>query len=142
MSGRREGSHAQRAFDEAVLRPPSWIRTGGYNLGPKNLVLAMIAFELCWVDAGAATASLQINLALERFMKKHSEQIQKYMAAACPETGKNRKIIRGSFALTEPLPYVGVDAGCFPAVSVSRSGKKQGAGPAGRKARPFITNMG
>ncbi|HEX7619378.1 MAG TPA: acyl-CoA dehydrogenase, partial [Verrucomicrobiae bacterium] len=28
---------------------------GGFISGPKNLVLALIAFELAWVDAGAAT---------------------------------------------------------------------------------------
>ena len=29
---------------------------GGFIAGPKNLALALIAFELSWVDAGAATA--------------------------------------------------------------------------------------
>src|SRR3972149_4754618 len=31
---------------------------GGYLEGPKNLALALVAFELAWVDAGAATSSL------------------------------------------------------------------------------------
>jgi len=35
-----------------------------YLIGPKNLALALIAFELAWVDAGAATASLAGCLAL------------------------------------------------------------------------------
>src|SRR5271157_2087810 len=37
---------------------------GGYIEGPKNLVLALIAFELAWVDGGAATGSLATGLAL------------------------------------------------------------------------------
>jgi len=31
---------------------------GGFISGPKNLALALAAFELAWVDGGAATASL------------------------------------------------------------------------------------
>ena len=31
---------------------------GGFIAGPKNLALALVAFELAWVDGGAATASL------------------------------------------------------------------------------------
>lgn len=55
-----------KAFDEAgvtaaFMEPDQ----GGYITGPKNLVLALVAFELAWVDAGAATASLANNLALE-----------------------------------------------------------------------------
>src|ERR1039457_5118446 len=37
---------------------------GGYIAGPKNLALALLAFELAWVDAGAATGSLASNLGL------------------------------------------------------------------------------
>ena len=37
---------------------------GGFIEGPKNLVLSLVAFELAWVDAGAATGSLAGNLAL------------------------------------------------------------------------------
>ena len=31
---------------------------GGFIVGPKNLALGLAAFELAWVDGGAATASL------------------------------------------------------------------------------------
>ena len=53
------------AFDEsgitaAFLDPEQ----GGFIEGPKNLALALIAFELSWVDAGAATCSLASNLGL------------------------------------------------------------------------------
>src|SRR5690349_5148629 len=37
---------------------------GGLIAGPKNLALALVAFELAWVDAGAATGSLAGFLAL------------------------------------------------------------------------------
>ena len=37
---------------------------GGFIEGPKNLALALVAFELSWVDAGAATCSLAGNLGL------------------------------------------------------------------------------
>ena len=37
---------------------------GGFIEGPKNLALALVAFELAWVDAGAATGSLAGCLAL------------------------------------------------------------------------------
>jgi len=48
-----------QAFDEsgvtgAGLDPEQ----GGFIEGPKNLALALTAFELAWVDAGAATGSL------------------------------------------------------------------------------------
>ena len=54
-----------QAFDQsgitAVFMDPE---QGGYIAGPKNLALALIAFELAWVDAGAATGSLAGCLAL------------------------------------------------------------------------------
>ena len=47
------------AFDKAgitaVFMEPE---QGGFIAGPKNLALALVAFELAWVDGGAATASL------------------------------------------------------------------------------------
>jgi alkylation response protein AidB-like acyl-CoA dehydrogenase len=135
-----------KAFDEAGITAAFMEpEEGGYISGPKNLVLAMIAFELCWVDAGAATASLANNLALEPIHEKGThEQKMKYMGGCVPpKPGENRKIIRGSFALTEPLPYVGVDAGML-------SGKiriaewKEGQEPILQveKRGRFITNMG
>ena len=53
------------AFDRAgltaVFMEPE---EGGFIVGPKNLALALSAFELAWVDGGAATASLAGFLAL------------------------------------------------------------------------------
>ena len=41
---------------------------GGFIVGPKNLALSLSAFELAWVDGGAATASLAGFLALRPSM--------------------------------------------------------------------------
>jgi alkylation response protein AidB-like acyl-CoA dehydrogenase len=86
---------------------------GGFIAGPKNLALALTAFELSWVDGGAATASLASCLALAPIHERGTpEQVARYMSlAAPPQPGEDRKPWRGAFALTEPIPYVGVDTG-------------------------------
>jgi alkylation response protein AidB-like acyl-CoA dehydrogenase len=86
---------------------------GGFIAGPKNLALALTAFELAWVDGGSATASLASCLALSPIHERGTqEQKSRYMTlAAPPQPGEDRKPWRGAFALTEPIPYVGVDAG-------------------------------
>ena len=102
------------AFDQsgitAVFMDPE---QGGYLVGPKNLALALIAFELAWVDAGAATCSLAGCLALAPIHERGTpEQRARYMSLAVPPLpGTDRKPWRGAFCLTEPLPYVGVDTG-------------------------------
>ncbi len=86
---------------------------GGFIAGPKNLALALAAFELAWVDGGAATASMASFLALSPIHERGTqEQITRYKTlAAPPQPGEDRKPWRGAFALTEPIPYVGVDTG-------------------------------
>jgi len=86
---------------------------GGLFAGPKNLALALVAFELAWVDGGAATASLAGCLALAPIHERGTvEQQHHYMSlAAPPQPGETRKPWRGAFCLTEPIPYVGVDTG-------------------------------
>src|ERR1035438_10133829 len=86
---------------------------GGFIAGPKNLALALSAFELAWVDGGAATASLASFLALSPIHERGTqEQVTRYKTlAAPPQHGEDRKPWRGAFALTEPIPYVGVDTG-------------------------------
>jgi len=102
------------AFDSsgitAVFMDPE---EGGLFSGPKNLVLALVAFELAWVDGGAATASLAGCLALAPIHERGTpEQQHHYMRlAAPPQPGEDRKPWRGAFCLTEPIPYVGVDTG-------------------------------
>ena len=86
---------------------------GGFISGPKNLALALAAFELAWVDGGAATASLAGFLALAPIHERGTpEQAAHYMSlSAPPQHGEGRRPWRGAFVLTEPIPYVGVDTG-------------------------------
>lgn len=102
------------AFDQAgVTAAFMEPEEGGFITGPKNLALSLAAFELAWVDGGAATASLAGFLALapihERGTPEQSQHYKKLSAPAQP--GEDRKPWRGAFALTEPIPYVGVDTG-------------------------------
>ena len=54
---------------------------GGFIAGPKNLALALAAFELAWVDGGAATASLAGFLALSPIHERGTpEQSSHYMS--------------------------------------------------------------
>ena len=103
-----------RAFDEggltAMFVDPEH---GGFMAGPKNLALALVAFELAWVDAGAATSSLAQVLALAPIHERGTpEQRATYMSRAIPPApGEHRAHWRGAFCLTEPIPYVGVETG-------------------------------
>jgi alkylation response protein AidB-like acyl-CoA dehydrogenase len=99
-----------RAGISAIFMEPE---EGGFIAGPKNLALALAAFELAWVDGGAATASLAGFLALSPIHERGTpEQARHYKSlAAPPQPGEDRKPWRGAFALTEPIPYVGVDTG-------------------------------
>jgi len=100
------------AFDDAGLTSLFMDpHQGGFIEGPKNLALALVAFELSWVDAGAATGSLATNLALAPIHEKGTPEQRDYYMSRCvpPAPGEDRKILRGAFALTEPLPYIGVD---------------------------------
>jgi alkylation response protein AidB-like acyl-CoA dehydrogenase len=101
-----------KAFDDAGLTALSIEpKYGGTLEGPKNLALAMAAFEIAWVDGGAATSSMAGHLALAPIHERGTpEQKDTYMKRAVPpQPGEDRQIWRGSFALTEPLPYIGVD---------------------------------
>ena len=134
------------AFDEsgitaAFLDP----QHGGFIEGPKNLALALIAFELAWVDAGAATCSLAGNLGLAPIHERGTpEQRDHYMTlAAPPKPGENRQQIRAAFALTEPIPFVGVETGMLGG-KVRVAEWKDGQEPILQveKRGRFITNMG
>ncbi len=135
-----------QAFDSsgitAVFMDPE---QGGFLEGPKNLALALVAFELAWVDAGAATGSLAGCLALSPIHERGTKaQRDRYMAlAAPPKPGEDRKPWRGSFALTEPIPYVGVDTGMLNGkVRVVEWEKDQEPVLQVEKRGRFITNMG
>ena len=134
------------AFDQsgitAVFMDPEH---GGYLTGPKNLALALIAFELAWVDAGAATCSLAGCLALAPIHERGTpEQRAHYMAlAAPPAPGEVRQTYRGAFCLTEPIPYVGVDTGMLSGkVRVTEWADGQEPLLHVEKRGRFITNMG
>ena len=117
---------------------------GGFISGPKNLALGLAAFELAWVDGGAATASLASFLALSPIHERGTqEQVTHYKTlAAPPQNGEDRKPWRGAFALTEPIPYVGVDTGMLSG-KVSVAEWKDGEEPwlqVDKRGR-FITNI-
>ena len=118
---------------------------GGYIEGPKNLALALIAFELAWVDGGAATGSLATGLALGPIHERGTpEQYAEYMARCVPPgPGENRQQWRGAFALTEPLPFVGVETGMLSG-RISIAEWEEGKEPVinVEKRGRFITNMG
>jgi alkylation response protein AidB-like acyl-CoA dehydrogenase len=134
-------------FDEsgitAAFLDPEFV---GFIEGPKNLALALIAFELAWVDAGAATCSLAGNLGLAPIHERGTpEQRARYMSlAAPPKQGEPaRKQIRAAFALTEPIPFVGVETGMLSG-AVRIAEWKDGQEPILQvdKRGRFITNMG
>jgi len=134
------------AFDSAgitaVFMDPE---EGGLFAGPKNLALALVAFELAWVDGGAATASLAGCLALAPIHERGTkEQQQHYMRLAAPvQPGEDRRPCRGAFCLTEPIPYVGVDTGMLNG-KVRITEWKDGKEPILQveKRGRFITNIG
>ncbi len=134
------------AFDDsgitAAFLDPEF---GGLVAGPKNLALALIAFELAWVDAGAATSSLAGNLGLAPIHECGTpEQREYYMSmAAPPQPGENRRQIRAAFALTEPIPFVGVETGMLNG-RVTVAEWKEGTEPMLQveKRGRFITGMG
>ncbi len=118
---------------------------GGYLEGPKNLALALIAFELAWVDAGAATGSLAGCLALGPIYERGTPEQRRHYMSLCapPGPGEDRKPWRGAFCLTEPLPYVGVETSLLGG-RVRVAEWEQGREPileVDKRGR-FITNMG
>jgi alkylation response protein AidB-like acyl-CoA dehydrogenase len=135
-----------QAFDEsgitAVFMDPA---EGGFIEGPKNLALALVAFELAWVDAGAATGSLAGCLALSPIHERGTPEQRQYYMSKCvpPQPGEDRKPWRGSFILTEPIPYVGVETGILGG-KVRVAEWKEGEEPLLQvdKRGRFITNMG
>ena len=142
----RQKAQLLEAFDEsgitAAFMDPE---QGGFIEGPKNFALALAAFELSWVDGGAATSSLAGNLALAPIHERGTpEQRETYMRRAIPpQPGEDRKQWRGAFALTEPLPYVGVETGLLSG-KVRVAEWQEGEEPILQvdKRGRFITNMG
>jgi len=135
-----------KAFDESGLTA-SFMEPedGGFIEGPKNLAMSLVAYELSWVDAGAATTSMANNLALAPIHEKGTPEQKHHYMSLCvpPQPGENRKTWRGSFILTEPIPYVGADTGMVSG-KVRVAEWKDGSEPileVNKRGR-FITNMG
>ena len=135
-----------RVYDEsgitAIFMEPS---EGGFIAGPKNLALSLAAFELAWVDAGAATCSLAGCLSLSPIHERGTPEQQHYYLSRCvpPQPGEDRKIWRGAFCLTEPIPYVGVDTGVLGGkVRIAKWEEGQEPMLQVEKRGRFITNMG
>jgi alkylation response protein AidB-like acyl-CoA dehydrogenase len=134
-----------KAFDEsgltAIYMDPA---EGGFIEGPKNLALALVAMELAWVDGGAATSALASCLGLAPIHEKGTAEQRAHYLPLCtpPQPGEERTCRRAAFALTEPLPYVGVDTGILGGkMRVERW--DEGAEPLLKieKRGRFITNM-
>lgn len=117
---------------------------GGFIAGPKNLAMCLVAYELSWVDGGAATCNLATDLALAPIHERGTQEQKDYYMTKCvpPQPGEDREIWRGAFALTEPLPYVGVDTGVVSG-KVRIAEWKDGEEPMIQveKRGRFITNM-
>ena len=134
------------AYDEsgitAVFMDPA---QGGFIEGPKNLALSLVAFELAWVDAGAATGSLAGCLSLAPIHERGTAEQQDYYLSRCApaQPGEDRKPWRGAFCLTEPIPYVGVDTGVLGGkVRIAKWEDGQEPMLHVEKRGRFITNMG
>ncbi len=115
---------------------------GGLFDGPRNLAESLLTYETAWVDNGAATSSFVNALAMGPIAELGTpEQKQRYMSLCAPGNPSG-KTWRGSFALTEPLPYVGVDTGVL-CGRVSVAEWKEGEEPKLRieKRGRFITNI-
>ncbi len=100
-------------FDEAGITAAFLDQEyGGFIAGPKNLALALVAFELAWVDAGAATCSLAGNLGLAPIHECGTpEQRAQYMSQAAPAGGAKAAGRSARHSPTEPIPFVGVETG-------------------------------
>jgi len=84
---------------------------GGLFEGPRNLAMSLLTYEFAWVDNGAATSSFVNDLAMGPIAELGTPEQKKRYMTLCAPGNESGKTWRGSFALTEPLPYVGVDTG-------------------------------
>ena len=80
-----------RASPTAYMDP----EYGGFIEGPKNLALALVAFELAWVDAGAATGSLaQASRARADPRARHADQRDTTWAGRAAAAGRASRCAR------------------------------------------------
>jgi hypothetical protein len=87
-------------------------QSDGLVEAPETLALALVAFELAWVDAGAAASVMATHLALAIVCERGTpDQRALYLARMLPgNPGGERAPWRGACALTGPIPYLGEDS--------------------------------
>jgi hypothetical protein len=84
---------------------------GGFIVGPKNLALSLAAFELAWVDGGAATASLAGFLALSPIHERGTpEQVNHYKSLSAPPQPGEDRIPCGRTAKNHGCRWTSADA--------------------------------
>ena len=130
-------------FDECGISAGAMkMEYGGIFEGPKNLPMSLLSYEIAWVDQGAATSSFVNDLAMGPIAELGTEEQKAKYMSLCAPGNPSGKTWRGSFALTEPLPYVGVDTGVL-CGRVSVADWKEGEEPMLRieKRGRFITNI-
>jgi len=118
-------------------------KQGGAIAGSKNLALALTAFELAWVDGGAATTSMALSRALGAIaLCGTDEQRQHYLSRSVPhKAGSDEPVARGAFCLTEPLPHAGVDISVAGTVRIAEWDEGQEPILQVEKKGRFIGNM-
>jgi alkylation response protein AidB-like acyl-CoA dehydrogenase len=97
------------------------------------------------VDAGSATGSLAGCLALSPIHERGTQEQRDYYMSKCApaQPGEDRQPWRGAFALTEPIPYVGVETGMLGGkVKVAEWNAGEEPILQVEKRGRFITNMG
>jgi len=109
-----------------------------------HLARALIAHELAWVDAGAATSLLAGFLALAPIASHGTsdQKLRHLRRLGPPLAGEPRETWRGAFCLTEPIPFAGSDATLLGG-KVSVAAWEKGEEPVLRvqKRGRYITNM-
>ena len=136
-----------QAFDESgitgVFMDPA---QGGFIEGPKNLALALVAFELAWVDAGAATGSLAGCLALSPIHERGTPGTARLLhepAALPPSPAKTASPGAAPSASPSRSPTWASRPACW-AARCTVAEWKEGEEPMLQvdKRGRFITNMG
>jgi alkylation response protein AidB-like acyl-CoA dehydrogenase len=96
--------HSDDAGITSVFLDPEY---GGFIAGPKNLALALAAFELAWVDGGAATGAMAGHLGLSPIHEKGTaEQKSMYMRRFAPPQPGEAVTIKEWKEGEEPILHV------------------------------------
>ena len=86
-SGRRRKAACSTRWTQAgvsaIFADPEF---GGPIAGPKSLATALAAYELAWVDGGAATCLIALGLALQPIISAGTAEQQRarYLGASVP----------------------------------------------------------